>query len=158
MGVYDASGTRISKGAISKTAVTEPDPEFTITADYYKSFEYDNVADARDDQEGRGRARAFYAGQVVRQSEIDALYPAATVDTLTPATGLAAGGTVVTIKGTNLDGVTGVTFGGTAGTAYTYVDQETIRVTTPAKTAGTYNVVVADDSGTVTKTNGFVYT
>lgn len=76
---------------------------------------------------------------------------------LTPATGLAAGGTVVTIHGANLGGSTGVTFGGTAGTAFTVKDDDTATVTTPAKAAGTYSVIVQNPEGNSTGVN-FVYT
>lgn len=79
------------------------------------------------------------------------------VDTLSPATGPAAGGTVVTIVGRFLSGVTGVTFGGTAGTSLVLVNDNLLRVTTPAKSAGAYNVVVTNAGGPTTKTNGFTY-
>jgi hypothetical protein len=73
------------------------------------------------------------------------------------ANGAVAGGTVVEIAGDNLTDVTGVTFGGTAGTALTIVDDQTIRVTTPAHAAGAVNVVVTDPDGAATKTNGYTY-
>lgn len=104
-----------------------------------------------------GEKQFLYPGQLVRQSFIDGLFKTATIDTVTPATGLAAGGTVVSIKGTNLAGSEGVTFGGTAGTAFKVISNTEVQVTTPAKTAGAYNVVVKDDSADVTKTNGFTY-
>lgn len=104
-----------------------------------------------------GRKVAFVPGRKYTQAQIDALYPAATIESLTPATGAAAGGTVVLIKGQNLGGSTGVTFGATAGTAFSVVSDSQIQVTTPAKVAGTYDVIVTDDAGNVTKTGGFVY-
>jgi hypothetical protein len=104
-----------------------------------------------------GEKSAFYPGQIVRQSYIDGLFKTATIDTVVPATGLAAGGTVVTINGTNLAGSEGVTFGGTAGTAFKVISNTQVQVTTPAKTAGAYAVVVKDDSGDVTKASGFTY-
>jgi hypothetical protein len=76
---------------------------------------------------------------------------------LVPATGAAAGGTAVVITGTYLTGATGVTFGGTAGTAFSVVNATTIHVTTPAKSAGAYNVVIAHPRGNLTVTNGFTY-
>jgi hypothetical protein len=83
--------------------------------------------------------------------------PAAVVNTVTPATGPAAGGTVVTISGDNFFNATGVTFGGTAGTAFTKVNDNTVKVTTPAKAAGAYSVVVNAPGGNGTKANGFTY-
>lgn len=69
-----------------------------------------------------------------------------------------AGGKV-SITGDNLEGVTGVTFGGTAGTALdvTKAADGVITVVAPAKAAGTYDVVVTDDVGSTTKTGGVLY-
>lgn len=83
--------------------------------------------------------------------------PKPRIDAVTPNTGLAAGGTVVTITGRYFSGTTGVTFGGTAGTALTVINDTTLRVTTPAKAAGAYPVAVTNGGGTSTKTNGFTY-
>lgn len=81
--------------------------------------------------------------------------------TLDPATGPAAGGTVVTITGDNLAGVTDVTFGGASGTALDVSGatggEGTIQVTTPAGTAGARDVVLVDPSGNLTLTGGFTY-
>ena len=97
------------------------------------------------------------AGGRITQSDLDALFTAATITAITPATGPAAGGTNVTITGKNFSGAEGATFGGTAATNFKVVSDSVITCTTPAKTAGTYNLVVVDDSGNVTKTNAFVY-
>lgn len=72
---------------------------------------------------------------------------------------LPLGGGRVVISGNNLEGVTGVTFGGTAGTALDVTDagDGVITVTAPAKTAGSYNVVVTDAVGSATITSGVTY-
>jgi hypothetical protein len=94
-----------------------------------------------------------YAGQTCRTGTItpQAPYPDATsppqVTSVTPNTGLAAGGTAVTISGTNFTGATAVTFGGTAATAVTVVNPNTITATSPAKAAGTYDVRVTTPKG-----------
>lgn len=80
-----------------------------------------------------------------------------TVASMTPNTGDAAGGDATVITGLNLTGATGVTFGGTPGTAFSVVNDTTINVTTPAHAAGAVNVVVAHPGGNVTKTNFFTY-
>lgn len=69
----------------------------------------------------------------------------------------AAGSKVTRIFGRNFTGATGVTFGGTAGTAFSVLSDEVIQVTTPAKGAGTYDVVVAHPDGNATLTNGVVF-
>lgn len=70
-----------------------------------------------------------------------------------------AGGDKVTITGDNLEGVTSVTFGGTAGTALdvSTAGDGVITVVSPAKAAGTYDVVLVDASGNGTKTGGALY-
>lgn len=100
----------------------------------------------------------MYSGQYVTQAFVDALFKTPTATAISPATGPAAGGTVVTITGTNLAGVEGVTFGGTAGTALVVVSETQIRVTTPTKTAGAYTVVIKDDSGDLSKPAFYTYT
>jgi len=94
-----------------------------------------------------------YAGQAGRGGTItpQAPYPSAAsppaVQSVTPATGLAAGGTAVTISGTGFTGATAVTFGGTAATAVVVVNANTITATSPAKAAGTYDVRVTTPNG-----------
>lgn len=84
--------------------------------------------------------------------------PLPRVDKVTPGTALAtAGGTVVVVQGRFFTGATSVTFGGTAGTALTVIDDETIRVTTPAKAAGTHQVAVVTPNGTATDTAPAVF-
>lgn len=81
----------------------------------------------------------------------------ATLTGITPTGGPLAGGTVVTATGTNLTGATGATVGGAAATAFTVLDDTSVRFTTPAGTAGAKDVAVTDDSGTVTLPGAFTY-
>lgn len=151
--LYKADGTLIKKGTFPASAV--PDAPMRITADVYETKAY-GPGDGRP--EGSRRHLLYQAGTVVLQSEIDRLFaPAATVTTISPATGPAAGGTTVTIKGTRLAGVTAVSFGATPGTELKVVTDTELRVKTPAGTAGAVNVVVAADSGNVTKSGAFTY-
>lgn len=84
--------------------------------------------------------------------------PLPRVDSVTPGTGLAtAGNTVVVLKGRFFTGATSVTVGGTAATAVTVIDDETIRCTTPAKAAGTHQVAVVTPNGTSTDTAPAVF-
>ncbi|MFF4442395.1 IPT/TIG domain-containing protein [Streptomyces sp. NPDC001621] len=106
--------------------------------------------------QGSRRHLRYQAGTVVLQSEIDSLFaPAATVTSVTPATGPAAGGTTVTIRGTRRAGVSAVKFGAAAGIALVVVSDTELRVKAPAGATGAVNVVVSADSGDVTKTGGF---
>ncbi len=63
--------------------------------------------------------------------------PAPTVTMLAPTTGPAAGGTSVTITGTNFTGATSVKFGATATTAFTISSATQITATTPSGTSAT---------------------
>lgn len=78
---------------------------------------------------------------------------------LDPAEGPEEGGTVVTIFGNNLEGVTAVTFDAVAGTDIELdnAGDGIIRVTTPAGTAGAVDVVLDDGSTDTTVTDGFEY-
>ncbi|HEY6415791.1 MAG TPA: IPT/TIG domain-containing protein [Acidimicrobiales bacterium] len=83
---------------------------------------------------------------------------AATITTIVPDTGLAAGGTSVVITGTNFGPATGVTFDGVAGTPFTVDSPTQITVTTPAGTVGPVDVVVLSPDGNGTSVDGFDYT
>ena len=115
-----------------------------------------------------GKDYGTYAGSYYRSGPITPLapYPDATsppvVTGVSPATGLAAGGTLVTISGVAFTGATGVTFGGTAATAVVVVNAFTVTCNSPAKAAGTYDVRVTTPKGTSTVQPGaadnFIYT
>ena len=79
-----------------------------------------------------------------------------TVTGISPASGPAIGGTVVTISGTNLNGATTVTFDGTPATAFSADSDTTITATTPAHAAGAVNVVVTTLTGAATGTYTYI--
>ncbi len=70
-----------------------------------------------------------------------------TVTGVSPANGPTAGGTSVTVTGTNLTGATAVAFGSNAGTSISGVTATSLTVTSPAGT-GTVNVTVTTPNGT----------
>jgi hypothetical protein len=77
-----------------------------------------------------------------------AFMAAPTVTAVSPASGPVAGGTTVTITGTNLAGTTLVDFGSVAATNVTVNTAGTqITATSPAQAAGTVNVVVTAPGG-----------
>ncbi|NBP52541.1 MAG: transporter, partial [Actinobacteria bacterium] len=78
-----------------------------------------------------------------------------TVTTITPSAGPTAGGTLITIAGTNLLGST-VTVGGNPATIVSTA-AASITATTPTGTAGAKTVIVSAAGGTATKTSGFTY-
>lgn len=153
MGLFLEDGTRVTKATVSTTA--DPDPLVTLDTDLYHRADY-----GRNDPNPAGSIHTLYAraGKVMRQSEVDALFPPAEVTSIFPADGAATGGTLVTIRGRHLDGVTAVTFDGAAGTNLTIVDDDELEVTTPAGTAGPADVVLTDDGGDTTVAGGYTYT
>jgi len=80
------------------------------------------------------------------------------VSGVTPNSGSTAGGTAVTITGTNFAAGATATFGGTAATNVVVVSGTQITATTPAGSAGavTVTVTVSGQSGSLA--NGFTYT
>jgi serine/threonine-protein kinase len=83
--------------------------------------------------------------------------PTPAITSIGPDSGPQAGGTVVTIKGTNLAGVTSVTFGGTAGTDLKHEGDDTIKVTTPPMQAGPVIVTMVTATGNVSAPTPFSY-
>ncbi|HJQ71510.1 MAG TPA: IPT/TIG domain-containing protein [Blastocatellia bacterium] len=85
--------------------------------------------------------------------------PPPVVNAVTPNTGPTSGGTAVTITGSGFQSGASVTFGGTAATNVTVTNAAQITANTPARSAGSVNVVVTNPDGqSGTLTNGFTYT
>jgi hypothetical protein len=75
--------------------------------------------------------------------------PAPTLTSISPSSGTTAGGTLVTLTGSNFANITAVTFGVTAATGFTLVNSTTVTATTPAQAAGPVTVTVASTVGSV---------
>ena len=98
--------------------------------------------------------------QVDAASGITFTAPATSVPTVTgvsPASGLAAGGTAVTVTGTNLSGVTAVKFGATAATRFTVTSDTSISATSPAG-SGSVDVTADAPGGNSVRSNGDEFT
>jgi len=80
-----------------------------------------------------------------------------TVTSVAPPTGPVAGGTSVTITGTNLIGATAVSIGGNTTTGFSVVSGTSITATTPLHAAGLVDVIVTTPNGTATGTNVYTY-
>src|SRR5205823_6577314 len=81
-----------------------------------------------------------------------------TVTAIDLTAGPTAGGTPVTITGTNFTGATAVSFGGTAATSFTVNSGTQITATSPAHAAGTVDVTVTTAGGTSTTSANDQYT
>src|SRR5206468_109422 len=85
--------------------------------------------------------------------------PAPTVSAISPNSGTANGGTAATITGTGFLAGATVTLGGTAATAVTVVNSNSITLHEALPVSGTVNVVVTNtDAQSGTLTNGYTYT
>src|SRR5208337_4308613 len=80
-----------------------------------------------------------------------------TVTSISPNSGTTAGGTAVTITGTNFAAGATVTFGGTAATNVAVVSSTSITATTPAHAAGAVTVTVTVNGQSGSLTNGYTY-
>jgi hypothetical protein len=84
--------------------------------------------------------------------------PPPIVDTVTPNSGTIAGGTSITISGSQFSIGATVNIGGTSATNVTVVNSTTISATTPAHAAGTFDLVVTNSDGQAsTLVNAFTY-
>jgi PGF-pre-PGF domain-containing protein len=80
-----------------------------------------------------------------------------TVTSVAPSTGPIAGGTPITITGTNLIGATAATFGGTTATSLLVENSTSIIATTPNHAAGTVDVDIITPNGTATGADIYTY-
>lgn len=84
--------------------------------------------------------------------------PGPDVLSVNPTSGPTAGGTAVTVTGTNFQSSATVSFGGTAATGVTFVNATTITCTTPGHAGGQADVVVQNpDLQADTLANGFTF-
>ncbi len=91
-------------------------------------------------------------------SHLVQLYPVPVMGSISPAAGSHLGGTTVTITGQYFTGTTSVSFGGTS-VGFTVTNDSTIRVTSPAGTAGqTVDLRVTTPGGTTTVVAGDKFT
>lgn len=83
--------------------------------------------------------------------------PAPSIAEVSPATGPASGGTVITVEGEAFFGVTSVTVGGAACTEVQVIDEQTLTCAAPAGADGAADVVVRALGGSATAAGAFTY-
>jgi hypothetical protein len=153
--LYRADGTtQLTASSVTAllTPVVNSDPPVTIAEDLYEARVFEGTGYPPHET-----ILKFRAGQVVPTSHVMACFAAATVAGVAPATGAAAGGTHVTLTGSNFTPGTTVTVGGVAATGVTVDSPTQLRLITGAHAAGAVNVVVTNDAGAVTATGAFTY-
>jgi len=80
-----------------------------------------------------------------------------TVTAVNPTSGSTAGGTAITITGTDLTAATAITVGGAACTTFNVASATSATCTTPAGTAGAKSVLVTTAGGTNVANTLFTY-
>ena len=96
-------------------------------------------------------------GGVATASNAFTYHAVPTVTTVSPSTGPVAGGTTLTITGTNLSGTTSVSVGGVSAASFSVVSVTQVTAVTPAGNAGVKNLTLTTPGGVVTVTNAFTY-
>src|ERR1019366_2825485 len=74
--------------------------------------------------------------------------PAPTVSSVSPNTGSTAGGTSLTVTGTNFSGATAVKFGSVPAASFIVTSSTTVTAVSPAGSSGTVDVTVTTPAGT----------
>lgn len=83
--------------------------------------------------------------------------PVPTLTAISPANGSIEGGTIVTLTGTEIRNLVSVTIGGVSASDFVATSDTTLTFTTPARTAGTVDIVITTDDGTATLPGAFTY-
>lgn len=86
-----------------------------------------------------------------------AVQSVSSLTSINPNSGVASGGTGVTLTGSGLTGATAVTFGGIAATSVNVVNSTTVTAVTPAHAVGSVDVVINTPAGGATLVNGYTY-
>jgi len=141
--VVRISGSHLT-GATSVLFGGSPAISFTVVAD--------TAIDATVGAGATGSISVSTPGGTAGRDSFVYVYPAPTVTGFTPAT--AATGSVITITGTNFDGVTGISFGGTPATSFNIVNSTTITAIVGAAASGNVTASNGRDSASL---GGFTY-
>ncbi|MFC6883509.1 IPT/TIG domain-containing protein [Actinomadura yumaensis] len=154
MSLVRSNGTPVTKAGLGTYFTTVPvtDPLIKIKETLYELERDDGTTFPP-----RRRAIRFRAGQVIRTSELLAEFPDPAVTSIAPATGPAAGGTAVQIRGANFTPGSVPKVGDVACTNIVVVNEELITCKTGAHAAGAVPVTVTTDSGTASLTAGFTF-
>ncbi len=100
---------------------------------------FDVTLTCYEDENGRKVYRYYDNGTAASAPVISSRAPSGNLAT--------AGGDILYLTGTNFVGTTGVTVGGTAAADFFVVDDQHLILTTPAKSAGSHNIVATNATG-----------
>ncbi len=136
------SGATLKVGGVTATGVISSDNSLTGTTSASVTA-------------GAKIVEVSTAGGTATKAGAFTYLPTPTITTITPSSGPVAGGTSISIIGTNLTGAS-LTIGGVAATNVV-ATATGITAKTPAGTEGAKPVVVTTSGGTATKATGFTY-
>jgi hypothetical protein len=105
--------------------------------------------------DGATQVAAEYAGELAFSAQVQ---PPPTVTTFNPAATTIAGGTAVTILGTDFENATEVRFGSTPAPGFTINSEDAITAIAPVSGAGAFSVFVTTPAGTAASSQAFTYT
>jgi hypothetical protein len=105
--------------------------------------------------DGATQVAAEYPGELAFSAQVQ---PPPTVTTFNPAATTVAGGTAVTILGTDFENATEVRFGSAPAPGFTINSDDAITATAPASGAGAFSVFVTTPAGTAASSQAFTYT
>jgi hypothetical protein len=152
-----ADGTTVitaSSGAALISAAPDNDPPVIVAENVYVDSVPTGTAYPPIE-----RQLKYHAGQKIKTSEWNSNFAAAVISTVSPATGPHAGGTPVTITGSNFSPDTTVAFGAVAATSVVVLSPTQITCDAPAQSgAGAVAVAVTTDAGTQSSAGAFTYT
>jgi hypothetical protein len=146
IGTNFTAGTSVTFGGVSAAFTVNSPTSITAFAPAHAAGSVDVQVTSPD-----GTSTAVLADQYLYVAAIP------TVTSVLPANGPAAGGTLVTITGTNFTGATSVTFGGVSA-SFSVTSGTTISAFSPAHAQGIVHVQVTNGDGTSVQTAGDQFT
>ncbi len=149
---YGSSVTNVLLGGVSYANGTQISVD--VAAEYKKSVQFDFSGTTYNFAISKEAGGTAVSGFTICEGTSPTAAPSIT--NISPSNGPQAGGTSVTITGTNLCGLLSVTFGGSAATV-TASTQTSLTVTAPAHAGGAVDVVVTNFLGAATSSGGFTY-
>ncbi|MBI3819186.1 MAG: IPT/TIG domain-containing protein [Planctomycetes bacterium] len=142
--------------AVGNTTVSMPDTATTFTLGYAAG---NNLTITP----GAGAAAGLYdvmlhdtaSGEdILYCGSIEVMPPVQTINNVAPVSGTTAGGTAVTITGTNFSGTPLVVFGDALGTSVNVNSATQITVTSPAHASGAVDIVIINSGGEEARSAG----
>jgi hypothetical protein len=146
-------GRQTGQGVFVRSSGTETNGNFEAVVTFRQSSESGTwKVSSLNLEDQAGNIVGYTAGQLQAKglpaTVLDETGSPPTVRRVSPKKGPAAGGTVVTLTGTNFTGAEAVTFGTTPATSFTVNSPDSISAVAPPGTTGAVGVTVTTPNGT----------